>query len=114
MRLRKPELWWWKYKAQRFVHCWRDMLAQRAADLLPKRVIYFATIRLWARVTVAVEGMPHTEHWSRTNVPTLEIGEALTRWEYFSRTLQLSPAERDQVDVPADGTMSAPISGGRD
>lgn len=95
--VKKPELWWWKYRASKLRREWKDLMAQWVANHIPKRVVYFATIRLWARVTVAVDGMPSTEHWSRTNVPSLEIGEALTRWEYYSGDFQSGSEEATEV-----------------
>lgn len=41
-------------------------------DLLPKEIVYRATIRLWAHAT--------TGRWGNTEVTSLSIDEALKRW----------------------------------
>jgi len=40
---------------------------------LPRRLVYWATIRLWCHATIG--------RYSDTIVPELEVGEALKRWD---------------------------------
>lgn len=59
-------------------HRWRtETLPNAIVRRLPRRVVYFAAIRLWAHAT--------TGPWSDTVVGELEIGEALTRWDLAPR-----------------------------
>lgn len=49
-----------------------EKLQIRVAHLLPRWLVYWATIRLFAAAT--------TGDYSSTVVPELEVGEALKRW----------------------------------
>lgn len=52
---------------------WRERFFHWLAWRLPRRLIYWAAIRL---VTVVTSG-----YWARTIVPELTFTDALTRWE---------------------------------
>lgn len=51
----------------------RDKIARWVAALLPRRVVYWAAIRLGVAAT--------TGKWSATVVPDLTLVDALKRWE---------------------------------
>jgi hypothetical protein len=49
-----------------------DRAARKLADLLPRKVVYFAAIRLFVHAT--------TGKWEQQNVPELYAMDALNRW----------------------------------
>lgn len=51
----------------------REAIANRIAYLLPKRVVYFAFIRLWAHATTGVH--------ANTVATKIPADECLRRWE---------------------------------
>jgi hypothetical protein len=50
-----------------------DRAARKIADLLPRRVVYFAAIRLFVHAT--------TGKWKQQAVPELYMMDALGRWD---------------------------------
>ena len=52
---------------------WRDFAWRALAHRLPRRLVYFATIRLGAEVTCG--------RWGNTEVPALKLMDAISRWE---------------------------------
>jgi hypothetical protein len=74
----KLEWWWIRYRISKWRYEWKDLLASWVANRLPKRVVYFAYIRVWARITV-----PGPEHWGKTVMDDLPMGEVLTRWQSY-------------------------------
>lgn len=67
---------WWLLRRYQFSR-WRDAFWRGVAYRLPRKVVYWATIRLMVHAT--------TGPWSHQIVPELEPGEALTRWELAPR-----------------------------
>ena len=51
----------------------RNRIATWIADHLPRKVVYFATIRAWAHAT--------TEEYSSTTATEVTAVEVLDRWE---------------------------------
>ena len=56
---------------------WKARLTERfwlwLAWALPRKLVYFAGIRLWSNAT--------TEQWSHIAVPDVMMDEAIQRWE---------------------------------
>jgi hypothetical protein len=57
--------WWWSEK--------RERLDRWAANVLPRRIAYFAAIRVGAHATCG--------QWGNQVVPDLRFMDALQRWE---------------------------------
>lgn len=49
-------------------------ISRLLAELLPRKVVYFALIRAWAHAT--------SGRWSATNVPAISAAEVIDRWSY--------------------------------
>lgn len=54
-------------------HLTRERIPDAIARRLPRRVVYYAAIRLWAHGT--------TGRYGRTIAPELTVADAIERWE---------------------------------
>lgn len=66
----RVKLAWWRYLAYRW---WHDTLPLKIAWMLPKRIAYWAAIRVGAYAT--------TGEYSKQIVPELLFVDSLKRWE---------------------------------
>lgn len=64
---------WYRYSLQPSLRGRAERALLAIVNRLPRRVVYWATIRLWAHAT--------SGPWSSTIATELRVDEALKRWE---------------------------------